>query len=274
MQSPSSSSPDLEILVQIGFTPLQAKIYFFLVENGQSTPTEIANAIGEKRTTIYSALERLEKLDIITQKDRKKISAYVANHPSVLEKIAERRLRIVARETKNLESNLPNLINFYNEHQNEPGATTFYGQEGIKLIWDKVITTKAPYYFVRSRYDEVADRDALEAFKKARVEANISSENITPTEFAKHPKQEAERWLLSRTFLPPSEYDSPVEIDIFGDNVAFINYSKNGMSTLIESPEIADAMRQFFKFSVKHIRASTDQSALDTQITSQQEKST
>ena len=33
-----------------------------------------------------------------------------------------------------------------------------------------------------------------------------------------------------------------------GYGVAFINYSKNGMLTLIESPEIADAMRQMFLF--------------------------
>ena len=62
------------------------------------------------------------------------------------------------------------------------------------------------------------------------------------------------QWLLTRTFLPPNEYSSPVEIDIFGDNVAFINYSKDGMSTLIESPEIADAMRQMFLFAKKYIR--------------------
>ena len=63
--------------------------------------------------------------------------------------------------------------------------------------------------------------------------------------------------------MPPDEYDSPVEIDIFGSNVAFINYQKNGMSTLIESPEIADAMRQFFLFSKKYIRKATDQSDID-----------
>ena len=72
-----------------------------------------------------------------------------------------------------------------------------------------------------------------------------------------------DKFLLTRTLLPPEEYDSPVEIDIFGDNVAFINYSKNGMSTLIESPEIADAMRQMFLFAKKYIRQSTNQDELD-----------
>ena len=116
---------------------------------------------------------------------------------------------------------------------------------------------------MRSRYDEVADREALEEFKRARVEAKIESEDITPSEFTKNTNKDAKKWLLTRTILPPKEYDSPVEIDIFGDNVAFINYNKNGMSTLIESPEIADAMRQMFLFAKKYIRKVTDQDMLD-----------
>ena len=243
---------------------MQAKIYLYLIKYGQQTPAEIAKGVDENRTTVYSALEKLAKLGIITQKDRGKIAAFVPNHPSVLESIAEKRLRHVARQAKNLESSLPSLINYYNEHQNEPGATTFYGQEGVQMIWDKVLATKKTYYFVRSRYDEVADREALEEFKKARVEAGIESEDITPSEFTNNTNKEMkDKFLLTRTLLPPEEYDSPVEIDIFGDNVAFINYSKNGMSTLIESPEIADAMRQMFLFAKKYIRKSTNQDGIN-----------
>lgn len=256
---------DTEILVQAGLSEVQAKIYLYLVIHGQRTPAEIATGIGENRTTVYAAAEKLEKQGIISQKDRGKISAYVPNHPSTLESIAEKRLRKVARQAKNLEGNLPSLINFYNEHQNEPGATTFYGKEGVKMIWSKVVATKAPYYFIRSRYDEAADKEALEEFKKARVEAGIESEDITPSEFTKSASKEMkDKFLLTRTLLPPHEYDSPVEIDIFGDNVAFINYEKNGMSTLIESPEIADAMRQVFLFAKKYIRKATNQDELES----------
>jgi len=254
---------DTDSLVQIGLSQVQAKIYLYLVQEGQKTPTEIAAVINENRTTVYSAAEKLEKLGLISQKDRGKISAYVPNHPSALEAIAEKRLRIATRQIKNLESNLPALINYYNEHQSTPGATTFYGREGVKMIWDKVIATKAPYYFIRSRHDEAANKEDLDDFKNARIEAGIPAENITPSEFVTHDNKEAKKWLLTRTFLPPEEYDSPVEIDIFGGNVAFINFSKNGMSTLIESPEIADAMRQMFLFAKKHIRQSTQQNELE-----------
>lgn len=255
---------DTELLIQTGLSKVQANIYLYLVKHGQSTPSEIATGIDENRTTVYSAAEKLEALGVISQKDRGKISAYVPNHPSVLESIAEKRLRKVARQAKNLESNLPSLINYYNEHQKTPGATTFYGQEGVKMIWDKIIATGQTFYFVRSRYDELADREALEEFKNSRVEARIESQDITPSEFTHNTNKELkDKYLLDRTLLPPSEYDSPVEIDIFGDNVAFINYADNGLSTLIESPEIADAMRQMFLFAKKYIRQSTKQDELD-----------
>ena len=255
---------DIEVLTQTGLSELQAKIYLYLIKHGQQTPTEIAGGINENRTTVYSALERLEKLGIITRKNKGKISAYTPNHPSALESLAEKRLRIVARQARNLEGNLPSLINYYNEHQSTPGATTFYGQEGVKMIWDKVIATKAPYYFVRSRHDILANEKMVEDFKLSRAAAGIKSEDITPSEFTSNRSKEMkEKYLLTRTLLPPDEYDSPVEIDIFGDNLAFINFSKNGMSTLIESPEIADAMRQVFLFAKKHIRQSTNQDELE-----------
>ena len=255
---------DTEVLTQAGLSELQAKIYLYLILHGQKTASEVATGIEENRTTVYSALEKLEKLGIVSQQDKGKIAAYTPSHPSVLEGIAEKRLRKVARQAKNLESNLPSLINFYNEHQNEPGVKTFYGEEGIRVIWDKIIATRQPFYFVRSRYDKEMTLDGLDNFKKARVEAGIKSEDITPSEFSNDTNAEMKKkFLLTRTLLPPNEYDSPVEIDIFGDNVAFINYAKNGMSTLIESPEIADAMRQMFLFAKKYIRQATDQGELD-----------
>ena len=132
------------------------------------------------------------------------------------------------------------------------------------MIWNKVIATKKPYYFVRSKYDKITDHEMLEDFRNRRVEAGIQSEDISSSEFVIKTNAEAlQKFLLNRTLLPPDEYDSPVEIDIFGDNVAFIDFSDNGMSTLIESPAIADAMRQMFLFAKKHIRRSTNQDELD-----------
>ena len=252
-----------ESLIQAGLTELQAKIYIYLIKNGQKTPTEIAKGIDENRTTVYAAAEKLAAMELITKKDRGKITAYTPNHPSALENMTEKRLRRAARQAKNLEASLPFLINFYNEHQSKPGVTTYYGNEGIEKIWDKIIATKEDYFFIRSRHDNQTNHEALEKFRDERIKNNIRSENITPSEFITHNNKYVKQWNLTRTLLPPNEYDSTVEIAIFGNNVAFMDFSENGMSTIVESPEIANAMRQFFLFSKKYIRKATDQSELD-----------
>ncbi|MDO5475336.1 MAG: helix-turn-helix domain-containing protein, partial [Candidatus Saccharibacteria bacterium] len=95
---------DTGILTQAGLSEIQAKIYLYLIRHGQRTPSEVANGIDENRTTVYSALEKLEKLGVVSQKDKGKVIAYVPNHPSRLESLAEKRLRSVARQAKNLES--------------------------------------------------------------------------------------------------------------------------------------------------------------------------
>ena len=242
---------------------IRAKIYLFLIESEiQKTPTEIAEAIGENRTTIYSAAEKLEKLGLVSKKNRGKVTAYIPNHPSALESLAEKRLRLATRQVKNLETNLPSLINYYNAHQFTPGVSTFYGQEGIDFIYNKILTTGKTEYFIRSRYDESADIKKFEDFKRKRVEAGIEAKSISPSEFSRYSDEQAKKFMLERTWLPADNYDSPVEIDIFGDNVAFINYAKNDMSTVIKSPEIADAMRQFFNFSAKYIKKATDEKSL------------
>ncbi len=254
---------DIDVLRQIGLSEIQAKIYLWLIEHGQKTPSEIATGINEKRTTVYSALERLNNIGIITKKEKGKIASYSPNHPSMLEKIAERKLRIVAKQAKNLESSLPSLINYYNEHLDSPGAIVLYGQEGVDLIREKVIDTGKPFYFIRSTYDESMDMESLNAHKKARADAGIQSENITPANPMDYANSEDKNMKIKRNFIGTSDYASPIEIDIFGDNVAFINYEKNGMSALIESPEIADAMRQFFLFSKKYIKKAASQDKLN-----------
>lgn len=253
---------DIEILKSMGLSETSGRIYLHLIERGQQTPTEMAEALGEKRPTIYAAVKKLVAMGIVSQKDRGKIAAYVPNHPAALEVLAEKRLRVAAKQSRNLEVNLPTLINYYNERQTQPGVTTFYGAEGVRLVRRKIVAMGQPLYFVRSPFDDREDADGMAQYIKDRVAAKIPAENISPSEYTNYSEAQQKAWLLDRTLLPPDEYDSPVEIAIFGDDVAFIDHGKDALSTVVESPAIADAMRQFFQFSKKYLAKSTDQAAL------------
>ena len=52
--------------------------------------------------------------------------------------------------------------------------------------------------------------------------------------------------------MPRDAYKSSVEIDIYGDKVAFIDYGNGGTSTIITSPAISSAMRELFIMQYRH----------------------
>jgi sugar-specific transcriptional regulator TrmB len=256
MNENDQSNTLLAVIRRAGLTESQAKAYLFLVEHGASTPIELAEGIGESRTNGYMITEKLEDQGLIVKNDGKKLS-YSPLHPSKIELLAEKRRKTIERSEQAVKKAMPELIDFYNASQHSPGVTTHYGADGPKVIYDKILSAKQPLMFVRSPQDDHQNPKTLNEFIAQRISAGITAEVISPMEFVKHTPKQDDKLLIKRTLLPKGEYDSPVEIDIFGDNVAFIDYDNDGMSTLIESRNIADAMRQVFQFAGKHVRLSS-----------------
>ncbi|MCL2869716.1 hypothetical protein FWF48_02810, partial [Candidatus Saccharibacteria bacterium] len=59
--------------------------------------------------------------------------------------------------------------------------------------------------------------------------------------------------LLHRTLIPQDEYTASVEIDVYGDKVALIAFGDTQMATIINSPLIAEAMRQVLQLLGKYL---------------------
>jgi len=55
--------------------------------------------------------------------------------------------------------------------------------------------------------------------------------------------------LFDRTWVSTSLYNSPVEIDIYGDRVAIMSYGKEFVGTIIQSEQISKALKQVFELA-------------------------
>lgn len=114
--------------------------------------------------------------------------------------------------------------------------------------------------FVRSVADSRYDHEKLTDFIEKRVKAGIAAKSIASEHHSTTSNHEQlQKWLLDRTLVPEAAYSAPVEIDIFGDTVAFIDFQNDAMSTMITSPNIAEAMRQLFLIAKQMTDATTDQ---------------
>ncbi len=249
---------EIDILKKAGLTESQAKGYLALVEHGESTPAELAEYTGETRTNAYAIVDKLEKLGLAIKKDSNK-TKYTAAHPSAIENLAEKRRKIMAKNEQEIKTNISSLIDMFYSFNELPGVRTLEGIDGIKTAYADTLKERKDIYLLRTIHDSKlnVDREYWSKYRKNRAELGINTYAITPvTELAKsHLENEDEQMLFHRTFLPNnSDYDAPVEIDVYGDKVALIAFGETEMATIINSPPIAEAMRQILQLLAKLIK--------------------
>ena len=245
---------DIRIIQRAGLTEPQAKTYLALLRKGTLRPTEIAEITGETRTNTYALLDKLSELGLVQKSEGGKTARYIAAPPSSLELLAEKRRRAAINDEQNIKNNISILTDIYYAHSSIPGAKTYVGEEGVKEILKDVLRA-APdkILLVRTAADMVQD-EFIQRYRDARIKKNIHTYALTPDfEYARrNAREKDEKWLVHRVLMPRDAYKSSVEIDIYGDKVAFIDYGNGGTSTIITSPAISSAMRELFIMQYRH----------------------
>lgn len=255
----SKNEPDTTILRKAGLTESQARGYLALIENGQLSPAELAEKTDESRTNGYMICEKLEKLGLATKKDGKKV-LYVPAHPSALEILAEHRRKAVQRAETEVKQGIDPLISLFYAATEMPGARTLQGIDGIKEVYADTLKAKQDIYFLRTVADEVdMGLEYLNNYRKKRAELGIHTYALTP--WTEHTQSrmtngEDKAMLFHRTVLPKDAYTAPVEIDIYGNKTAFISFGETQMATIIDSPAIAESMRQLMQLFASQIAQS------------------
>lgn len=250
------------VLRKAGLTESQAKGYLTLIEHGQLSPVELAEKTGESRTNGYMICDKLEKLGLATKKEGPK-ALYTPAHPSALETLAEKRRKVVQKQEQEVKQHIGGLIDRFYRYNSTPGVEFDYGGEGIEKIRERTLKKGQELLFVRSAADTQYDQDKLKTFIAKRVRAGISAQSIASERHSTTTSREQlDKWLLDRTLVPEATYSAPVEIDIFGDTVAFIDFENDGMSTMITSANIAEAMRQLFLIAKQMTDKMIDQEQL------------
>jgi len=247
---------EIEILKKAGLTESQSKGYMALVENGEKTPAELSDLINETRTNTYAVVDKLEKLGLAKRKDNTNKAIYIATHPSSIETLAEKRRKIVSKNEQDIKQNISSLIDLFYSHNELPGSRTLNGIDGIKTVYKETLNDKNDIYLLRTTADEGAlGKDYLDSYRSKRAKLGINTYALTPkTNIAElNYKNEDEKMLFHRTFLDNNLYTAPVEIDVYGDKVAIIAFGETQMATIINSPPIAESIRQMLQIISKLI---------------------
>lgn len=240
---------DTALLEQIGLNATQARAYVALISAGSLTPPQLSDKIKITRTNAYEVLKQLEELTLAVKTGAGAKLTYRPENPSNLEKLMEtRRNQVIEHETR-LRSFMPQLMTYFYTYSEQPGVRFYQGKAGLIQIYEDILRTKQPVTLLRTPAENAfLGQEFMDKYIASRVKLGITVDALTPDlPRANHNPAIDSGQLFTRTWYQPDAYQAPVEIDIYGDKVAFMSFGHEAIGTIIESPQIAQAMRQAFQ---------------------------
>jgi len=238
-----------QLLESLGLSSSQAQTYLKLVETGELTPPQVSKITGESRSNAYMILQKLEELGLVEVVRGSKKLTYHPLNPIALERLAEEQRTETAKVEDQIKHAMPQMLSYYYSFTEKPGIRLLQGLEGIKEIYKDTLRTKKDIYFLRTPAEiETLGQEYFSRYKQKRAQLGITTYAFTQ-ETPQARKYAADDKLnkMIRTWVNPESYDAPVEINVYGDKVAFLAYGEEIMGVIVQSPAIAESMRQLFK---------------------------
>ncbi len=224
---------DFDVLVQIGLTKNEGKVYLALLELGPSLAGQVSRKTGLHRRNIYDITERLIQKGVIGYIIKNNRKLFQAASPDRLKEILD-------EKQQSLDEILPKLNSLYEQTKEKQETNFFKGTEGLKTIFQDQLEAKEililgasnsafeilPFYF--KWYD--IDR------KKKKIKVKI----IANSQFTKPIPLSEIRYL-------PKKYTNPLAINIWQDKVAIILWKNPPLAIVIKNKEIADSYKKYFE---------------------------
>ncbi|MBI5221056.1 MAG: hypothetical protein HY978_04470 [Candidatus Liptonbacteria bacterium] len=241
----------LSPLLGAGLTENQAQIYEILLTRGPLRASKIHAQTELTRALVYKVLEELVELGLATkQAEPGQVAIFSATHPSALLALAQKKEADAKAAGESLQAALGRMVSDYNLISGRPGIRFFEGVAGLEKIYEDILTEGTEVCLIRSAYEPVYREQILpvvEKFIRQRVRRGITVQALTPKDAGHHHSLEEDAHiLLKRTWLAAADYRAPVEIDIYGDKVALLSFGQELVGVILESAQIAQALRQVF----------------------------
>jgi len=238
-----------QALIEIGLSEKEAGVYLALLSIGRGTVSQISRSANINRTTGYDILDSLSAKGLVSISGKEPKQEYSAESPENIEKFIAEDIRHKHEALKKAESLIPELKSMHNL-AGRPRVRFYEGTEGLVEVYEDTLTSHEP---IRA-YATVDDMHAalpnyFPKYYKRRASAGIEIRAIIPKteigiERSIHDKDEARQ----SAFVPADKFYFSPEINIY-DNKVMIASWREKLGIIIESSEIADAMKKIYELA-------------------------
>lgn len=240
-----------EILERIGFTKGEIKVYFALLELGNSTSGPIILKAKVSRSKVYEILERLKEKGIISESIKENVKYFQASSPERILDYIEEKQDSIKNQKQEFEKELPKLIQMQKSSEDRQEVKVYVGFKGIKTFYNEILKKlkKGDEYLAITFSDVSLDNEAIgnmfQAFHHNRAEKQIKAKilaNIKDKEIQEKMNYSNTKFYEFRT----TKQILPTGIVIANDIVATFNWGKKPRVFVTICKENAGHYRKFF----------------------------
>lgn len=236
-------------LQNLGFSDKESGVYIALLELGKGTVTEISRNAGINRTTGYDILSSLAGKGIVSVSGKEPKQEYVAESPASITAYLKKQADLLNENIKKSE-NLVSELDLIHSVKNRPKIRFYEGIEGLKQVYEDTLTsTEAIRAYATVDDMHNALPNYFPEYYKRRAKKDIFIRAITPaTKIGKERNVHDIEEKREMAFVPADKYYFSPEINIY-DNKVMIASWREKLGIIIESEEIADAMKKIYELA-------------------------
>ncbi len=233
----------------VGFSDKEVSVYLALLSLGKGTVTQISKKAGINRPTGYHVLASLESKELVKVSGKEPKQEYVALSPDQIEKMLLKKIendQIFIREARKI---IPELKSIHNI-SDRPKVSFYEGRDGIERVYEDTLTSSEPiraYASVENMHEGLPGY--FPEYYKRRAGKGIAIRAIIPdSPTGRERKNFDNKEMRESALVPRKMFDFIPEINIY-DNKVMIASWREKLGIIIESSEIADAMKKIYELS-------------------------
>jgi|SRR3989344_178146 len=237
---------DKDILLNLGLTDNELKVYISILQLGTCSGTDIRKDTKISNSQVYFVLDNLISKGLIIYEKRASGKMYIALDPSVIKTILENR-------NKQIEESIPFLKSIQNKNISSTETAIFEGINGFRNalinLAQECPKNETIYIigFSNQTYKnkQLADIliDVNKISKQKRHKFKMILDNPKNSFF-----EEREEEKMSEIKFMRKGFVSPASIDIFQDYVYILLWDENPYAIRIRNKNISDGFKVYFDF--------------------------
>ena len=244
----------LQILLKsFDLTDKEVAVFLKVLELGSQPASSISRVCEMPRNTVRGILDSLVKRGLMIRTQRGNTQYYATENQENLKKMLVRRQQRLEEETAaqlTLLEQYGDELFSYHQARTRPKVTFYEGYAGLEKVYEDTLTSTSGLRSWAS-YDPLMEvkPDYFNTYFKRRAKKHIPMKSIHPdTPDGRAGQARDDRELRQSALVPVDRFNWAPEIQVY-DNKINITSWKEKLGIIIESQEIADAMKAIFDLS-------------------------